>query len=495
MKLSTRFGVGAALAVLPLVGVLVFSVERMQDLARSNERLTTRQLVGAQMSTGVISRLERLEEYLRKFSVSEDPGYAVKFHETALAVGEELDTVAALDLSPGEREAFETLSEQWSEFADAAGRGDALADPTLDGRLDDLLEAATEVQRQTRESARSEVAAATELRSATRTTALTVAGIAVALSLSLILLTVRSIRTRLEHFIVGTRAVSQGAFSFQLDASASDELGEVARAFNRMTEALRQLERMKADFTSSISHELRTPLVAMQETNGLLLDEVPGPLTAGQRRMLTLNDQAVSRLSNMISDLLDLSRLKAGIRYRLSAQDLCDLTLDAVAEFEALAAERKVELQVSVGTDPTPSLCDPDRYVQVVQNLAENGLKYTPSGGTVRVELQPTVRDRFPEPARASLAADRPYALLQVDDTGPGIPEVDRERVFEKFFRRQGLPSDGGVGLGLAICREIVRAHGGEIWVEDGRMGGASLCVAWPLEARAEATGRRSVVG
>ena len=73
-------------------------------------------------------------------------------------------------------------------------------------------------------------------------------------------------------------------------------------------------------------------------------------------------------------------------------------------------------------------------------------------------------------------------ALLRIDDTGPGIPEQDRERVFEKFFRRQGVSADG-VGLGLAICREIVLAHRGSIWIEDGRLGGASLCVALPLEA------------
>src|SRR5690606_2116118 len=120
---------------------------------------------------------------------------------------------------------------------------------------------------------------------------------AAVLSALLVLLIVRSLRSRLQPLIRGTQTVGKGAFSIQLDVEADDELGKVAQAFNHMVMSLQQLERIKADFISSVSHELRTPLVAMLETNQLLLDGVLGALTEKQRRLLQINNQAAERLS------------------------------------------------------------------------------------------------------------------------------------------------------------------------------------------------------
>jgi signal transduction histidine kinase len=116
-----------------------------------------------------------------------------------------------------------------------------------------------------------------------------------------------------------------------------------------------------------------------------------------------------------------------------------------------------------------------------VQNLVENAIKYSPHGGG-RIEVELRAVDGESVPAQHRTPAMHTVGLLRVDDNGPGIPAEDRERVFEKFFRRQGVSADG-VGLGLAICREIILAHRGTIWIEDGRLGGAALCVALPLEA------------
>jgi two-component system sensor histidine kinase GlrK len=203
----------------------------------------------------------------------------------------------------------------------------------------------------------------------------------------------------------------------------------------------------------------------MQETTNLLLDEVIGPLNERQRRLLVLNVDAGRRLSRMIGELLDLSVVRAGLPCS-EDRDLVGLTLVAVSQLEALALEREIELRSELSSEALIARCDPDRVIQVVQNLVENALKYTPRGGVIAVRLS-----RHLDSAR-----------LEVEDSGAGIPEADRERVFEKFFRREGLASDGGAGLGLAICREIVEAHGGSIWVNDAsRLGGAALHVALPL--------------
>jgi signal transduction histidine kinase len=483
MRLSTRFGVGAALAVLPLLGVIVYTVEGMRELARTNERLTQRHVIGLQLSAGVVARFERLDEYLHKYAVSTDADYVHMLDETLAAMTAELRQILAANLSPGETAALLRFAEAFGEFTKGGARALVLREASaVSADRDDLLALAHAVQRESRQAADLEAEAAAQVRSATRTTALWVAASAVLLSFSVLVLTVRSLRARLDQFIVGTDAVSRGSFSFRLDTTVDDELGQVAHAFNRMVAALNELERMKADFISSVSHELRTPLVAMQETTQLLIEELLGPLNPKQRHMLELNGQAAQRLSTMLSDLLDFSHLKAGMRYRVSEQDVVALTRSAVAELEALALERQVRLTTRIEDLSMPKVsCDPDRFVQVVQNLVSNALKHTPAEGTVEVRL--AMRSSLELPAEARVG-DRPrdYLLVAIEDSGPGIPEPDRERVFEKFFRRQGLSSDGGVGLGLAICREIVEAHGGSVWIDDGAAwGGAELNVVIPV--------------
>ncbi|WP_052553261.1 HAMP domain-containing sensor histidine kinase [Enhygromyxa salina] len=475
MRLSTRFGISVALAVLPLLGVVAFSVDRLHELARSNERLTTRRLVDARVGAEVITRLERLGEYRNKYAISSDPGYAHKIDEVAVSVDAELDRLASADLSESERLALERLQAAWSSFL-ARGPTSAAQDAPAA-----LVELAREVQRSARERAGLEASVAQTLREQTGVTAVWVPALAIMLSLVLITLAVHSLRARLDQFIVGTRAVSQGEFSVQLDASGDDELGLAARAFNRMVKNLEQLEQIKADFIASVSHELRTPIVAMLETNLLLLDEVPGPLTSKQRTMLALNTQAAQRLSAMISELLDLHRLRTGIRYDFSEHDLVQLASVAAHELEAWASERSIGVRVQ-SVEPSITLaCDRDRTIQVIQNLIENGLKYTPPGGQIEVWVR-----RCPTaalPAELDPRSDLPeHALLSVVDSGPGIPQADRRRVFEKFFRRQGRSSDGGIGLGLALCREIVEAHAGTIAVGDSPLGGAALHVALPIE-------------
>src|SRR5690606_584199 len=179
LRISTRFGIGAALAVLPLLGVMAYSVERMQGLAQSNERITMRQLVGIQMSLGVIRRLERLEEYQRKFLVSEDYGYALKFEQTVEATNTELDALRAAMLSPGEAAALGRLDESWKAFAERSRTIlSATNDVEVSREFAELLARAVEVQDETRRAAEAEAEAAASVREEIRRPALVVAGIA-----------------------------------------------------------------------------------------------------------------------------------------------------------------------------------------------------------------------------------------------------------------------------------------------------------------------------
>jgi signal transduction histidine kinase len=476
--LSTRFGIGAAIAVLPLLGLIGFSLERMQSLARNNERLTERTAIASQVRVGILARLERIDEYSRKHTISKDAAYAQLLGTTIAAVSDELAQLRTADLSDGERVALSRLEQAFGTFAEHTNAALAAhTDLPPPSERADVVARAEEYQVSTRAAGEAEAVAASTTRARTRRTAAIVAICALVSSVIALLWTVRALRSRLREFIRATELVSRGKFSPQLDTSRDDELDRAAAAFNQMVGALGELDRIKADFISSISHELKTPLVAMQETTNLLIDEVIGPLNERQRRMLVLSAEAGSRLSRMIAELLDLSLVRAGLECSTD-RDLVRLTWVAVSQLEALALEREIELRSELAAENLLARCDPDRFVQVVQNLIENALKYTPRGGVISVRLGRHPGSELPRVGDL----ERDWALLEVEDSGPGIPQVDRERVFEKFFRREGLASDGGAGLGLAICREIVEAHGGSVWVDDAAaLGGAALNVALPL--------------
>src|SRR5690606_38904264 len=187
-------------------------------------------------------------------------------------------------------DALEHFSRHWGELASLAlGESASEPDPTgttLFARLEEVAALAHALLQETRNTAEEDARAATRAREEIRSAAVLVSAIALIASALVLFITVRALRVRLDAFIRATEAVSRGEFDVQIEDAGKDELGLVARAFNHMVLALRQLDRMKADFVSSVSHELKTPIVAMLETNELLLDEVAGPLTEKQRRML-----------------------------------------------------------------------------------------------------------------------------------------------------------------------------------------------------------------
>lgn len=492
MKLSQTVGLGAAVAILPLVAGLAFSVDRLQDLASQSERLMLRQLTAVRLGTGVATRLDRLGEYESKYAVSHDGAYAEKAQQVARAIDVEVQSLRGADLGTAEDAALASFILRWERYRarawssisdDAADRDDddGTASRQQVTEIDNLAIAARELLANAHEAAIADVASATDTREAAWRAAVTATVIALLSSVTVLWVVVRRLRRRLDDFVDASVAVSRGAFSAQLPAGGDDELGRVATAFNDMVMALEQLERMKSDFISSISHELRTPLVAMVETNEALLDDVAGPLTDRQRRMITLNRGAAQRLSVMLGDLLELSVVRSGLRYRMGPALIDDVVNSSVFELEARARERGVSLQLIYEARQLRVHADADRLMQVVQNLVSNAIKHAPNDSRIEVVVEQARRADVPMAPPRGDDGDQRFAIIRVDDTGPGIPAADRERVFEKFFRRQGVSADG-VGLGLAICREIAHAHRGAIWIEDGRLGGASVCVALPLE-------------
>ena len=492
MRIVTRFSLGFALALLPLVGVLAYVAAQVDRLATANQSVTTVQFQAITESARLFRQLELLEEYTEKYAVSDDARYVERVRESENLADAALNALLDLELSSGQRDETSLFSADWLDF-----RGDfglTLAEvqsgarPTRElspllARLDGLRGRALDVAAATQATLDEEAAAAADVQSNTERMSWTVALGAVALSLVVFLLTFRAINRPLSELAAGTRAVARGEFSFQIADTGTGEFGALSRAFNGMVRSIYKLLRMKSEFVSHVSHELKTPLVSIQETSQLLLDEIPGGLNEKQRRLLELNVQATRRLAAMITDLLELSRAERGLRYDLHANDLGDLIRDSVAEFEARALDSQIKIITTLPAGALTVICDGDRITQVLQNFLDNALKHTPSGGLIEVRAAVAGDDVVPSGMREALADVGPFVLLEVDDSGPGLPAQERERVFERFYQAGGARA-GGVGLGLAICQEIVSAHGGVVWAREGRLGGACFATLLPSAGR-----------
>ncbi len=227
----------------------------------------------------------------------------------------------------------------------------------------------------------------------------------------------------------------------------------------------RLLDELKSDMVSTVSHELKTPLTSLQMAVHLLLEEVVGPLVPKQVELLLVARQDADRLLGMVNDLLDLTRIEQGrVELDRHPASAADLVREAVERFEAKARDAEITLDASSLPRLPAVLVDRDRVGYVFDNLVGNALAHTDRGGTIRLSADP----------------DGTFVRFAVADTGAGIPAEHLPQVFEKFYRVPGSRSRGGAGLGLAITREIVAAHGGQIDVESRPGGGSTFTFTLP---------------
>lgn len=268
--------------------------------------------------------------------------------------------------------------------------------------------------------------------------------------------------------------LASGELEARVGQHGSDEIGQLAASFDNMAERLEQafarqqaLEASRRELIGAVSHDLRTPLATTRAMVEALADGVVTDPSDVQR-YLALILQETAHLSRLIDDLFELSQIDSGaLRLDCMPLDAVELVSETVAAYEAPAAEHQIRLADAFATDSARIDADPERLQRVLRNLLDNALRHTPSGGTIQV----------------AVSADVDAVQLSVDDSGPGVPAGELERIFERFYRaepsrqRSGAP---GAGLGLAIARGLVRAHRGRIWAEASPLGGVSVRISLP---------------
>ena len=292
--------------------------------------------------------------------------------------------------------------------------------------------------------------------------------VGVLLSVVMALLIARSVSLPLRRLVVAARQIARGNYDQRVPPGGPTEVRELGHSFNEMTTRVKASQQQQKDFLAGVSHELKTPLTSIQGYSQAIMDDMGSDPESTKGFAQIINDEA-ERMRRLVVGLLDLARLEAGQSALNREPTDVGTLLNLVAEKLSLRAESKqVALSSEITTLPTV-IVDPDRLAQVVSNLMDNAIKHTPAGG--KVTLQAEQRD-----GKVSVA---------VTDSGKGIPAADLPHVFERFYMVDKSRKAGtGYGLGLAITREIIEAHGGTIQVQSveglGSKFTVTLPVVWP---------------
>jgi signal transduction histidine kinase len=276
----------------------------------------------------------------------------------------------------------------------------------------------------------------------------------------------RTLTAPLRRLAEAAQAIGARDFSRRVEVKGTEEVREVAQAFNEMVTDLEQAETLRSNLLADVAHELRTPLSVLQGNLRAILDEV---YPMEQEEIARLYDQT-RLLGRLVEDLHELAQAEAKqLPLNLQPIELRELVQDVVETFGPAANSEETNLSMDIPDNLPAVEIDPARMTQVLHNLLSNALRHTPSGGTISV----------------SAGQGEGSVWLAVQDTGEGIPPEDLPHVFDRFYRvdRARARGTGGAGLGLAIVRAIVEMHGGNVWADsDGVPGhGSRITIRIPI--------------
>jgi two-component system, NtrC family, sensor histidine kinase GlrK len=453
---------GFTLVILPLVGALAYSAWNTERLAGKSRTAVFNASQAARASRSLVDRIAAIERVAQQMALLNDPELAVDYarvHRSFKQLAAEIAQLPlddaqsqALNVTVGhEQQLYELLTDQTKPRLDAQAIG---------GRIDALIDSARDVlainnRVVDREVERLRISAEQVQRNIIL---LLIFSTATALAIALAL--TRAIARPISEIDAAIRQLGGADFSRPIAVRGPEDLRYLGRRLDWLRRRLDEFETQKNRFLRHVSHELKTPLTALREGAELLHDQVAGPLAPPQRQVVSIMRDNSVKLQRLIEELLDYQRaLHAAASLEVKSVSLSALVHDAAHAHE-LAAQAK-GLRLAIDAPNATVEADPEKLRSIVDNLISNAVKFTPAGGTISVSAREVVGE----------------AIIEVLDTGPGVPVEERESVFNLFFRGR-TKADGsavrvkGSGLGLAIARELVEAHGGQIAVVGGGGGG-----------------------
>jgi two-component system sensor histidine kinase GlrK len=450
---------GFTLVMLPLVAALAYSAWNTERLAGQSRSAVFNASQAARASRALLERIGNIERLAQQAALLEEPevlqGYA-RAHRSFRQLAEE---IGQLPLDEAQQTALSrTVSHEQALYDLLTAFPRARVEPAeITERVDQLIDAAREVLAINNLIVDREVerlrASADEVQRGLILLLLFSTAVALSIALALTRYIVRPIAA-IDNAI---RQLGGADFSNPIAVRGPEDLRYLGRRLDWLRRRLGEFETQKSRFLRHVSHELKTPLTALREGAELLNDQVAGPLAPPQRQVVSIMRDNSIKLQRLIEELLDYQRaLHAAASLEVKPVMLEALVSEAVKAHE-LAAQAK-GLDLAIDSESNLVEADPEKLRSIIDNLVSNAVKFTPPGGSITVKAR----------------VEAGEAVIEVIDSGPGVPLEEQESVFNLFFRGRGKEGARvkGTGLGLAIARELAEAHGGSIAIVPQGRGG-----------------------
>jgi two-component system sensor histidine kinase GlrK len=461
ISIFSRLVIGYLIILLLLVTASAYAIlqlSRLNDIASSILSVDNRMIEFHKMlADGILSEMRNEKKYI----ISQDQHLYDQFHEARDDFSKKLkvvmewadseDMIRLLEKISGLHLHYHVVFDEQVEHIKAKKNYPEEwygheKEKTLNGITEGLKQLKTLIQISTYEKIQKIADAGESSRKVAM--AITAASLFMVIAISVVI--TRNITRPLASVKGKTRKIAKGNFGEDLNISSPPEMSELASAFNLMCRKLQEVDEIKNDFFSLMSHELRTPLSSIKEGTNLLLEGLGGDVPEKQKRLLSIISEESNRLIELVSSLLDLSKMEAGmLEYNLVRTNLGDLIHRAVTEIMPLAEARNIRIEKDINELP-PVKVDSEKMLRVIRNLLDNAVKFSPGGGCVTVTAHRSEKE----------------VKVSVANNGPGIKKEHLASIFDKFQQAPARGSDRlkGTGLGLAIVKHIIDSHRGEVW-------------------------------
>src|SRR5574341_856279 len=453
---------GFTLVILPLVGALAYSAWNTERLAGKSRTAVFNASQAARASRSLVDRIAAIERVAQQMAVLNDPELAVDYARVHKSFKQLAADIAQLPLDDAQANALSvTVAHEQELFELLTNPGKPRIDSQAVGeRIDRLIDSARDVLAINNRVVDREVERLRQSAENVQRGIILLLIFSTAAALAIALALTRYIARPISEIDAAIRQLGGADFSQPIAVRGPEDLRYLGRRLDWLRRRLEEFETQKNRFLRHVSHELKTPLTALREGAELLNDQVAGPLAPPQRSVVAIMKDNSIKLQRLIEELLDYQRaLHAAASLEVKTVSLENLVYEAARPHE-LAAQAK-GLRLVLDAQPATVEADPEKLRSIVDNLISNAVKFTPSDGSITV--------------RARAAAGE--AIIEVVDSGPGVPAEERDSIFNLFFRGRTRDEAGpsrvkGSGLGLALARELVEAHGGHIAVVAGAGGG-----------------------
>ena len=455
---------GLALMAVPLLAAILTAVLQIRDLSDTGQKIVLQGVSGARASQALFGQIASLERTARLHEVLKDPKLLDAYEsqdERLSSLREQLHTLATGDA----RITLEELG-QLQEGIRAGVMSNSGADPSASfAQLSELVE---RVAQQSNAQVDAEVAALRERTLKARQQLLWLAALLLPLAIVAVFVLTVGVGRPLRQLDRAISELGQGSFTNPIEVAGPHDLERLGGQLEWLRQRLLDLAHERNRFLRHMSHELKTPLANIREGTELLMDGAVGELDSNQREVAAILRENGIKLQRMIENLLSFSAWQtSSVGLEATEFRLRPLVKQVLENQQLTLLSQRVRLDVRV--EDLTLIADRGKIRLILENLVSNAVKYSPKGGTIHLQ------------ARAA----GPQLVLDVADSGPGIPPEDREHVFEAFYTGRAARATAvkGTGIGLSVVLEFVAAHGGSVQIIDGQFPGAHFRITMPLRA------------